>query len=86
MAVAQTHDAEGGMVIVAGKFVSQAKGKLVGPRGKVLVWLRGMGLLGAQGGGQLYEGGLWELVEKPPKAGVPPDLETEMRAGHQCRW
>lgn len=84
LAVAQTHDAEDGMVIVAGEFVSQAKGKLVGSRSKVPVWLRGTGPLCAQGGGQLSEGGIWELVEKPLKAGVPPDLETEMRAGHQC--
>lgn len=78
LAVAQTHDAEDGMVIVAGEFVSQAKGKLVGSRSKVPVWLRGTGPLCAQGGGQLSEGGIWELVEKPLKAGVPPDLLPQM--------
>lgn len=88
LGVAQTHHAEDGVVIVASKLVSQAKGKLVGPLSEVPVGLRGLGLLSAQGVCQLYEGGVWELVEKPLKAGVSPDLLPQMaihflEKGHQ---
>lgn len=66
-------------MIAASTFVSQAKDKRVGSLG-----LRGVGLLGAQGGYELSEGRVWELVEKLLKAGVLPKLEAEMKAGRQC--
>lgn len=88
LGVAQAHQAEGCVAVAAGKLVRQAKGVLVGPLGEVPVGLRGVGLLTAQNGHQLREGGVWELVKKTLKAGVSPDLPPQMaihllEKGHQ---
>lgn len=85
LGVAQTHQAEGGVTIAASKLVGQVKGKLVGPLREASAE-RVAGALSAQGGGQLSEGRVWELVKKLLKAGVSPDLEAEMKAGYQCCW
>lgn len=86
VAVAQAHEAEDSVAIVAGKFVSEAKGKLVGSLGEVPAQLSRAGFLAVQGGCQLPEGGVRDLVEKPLEAGMSPDLEAEMKAGRQCCW
>lgn len=54
--VAQAHEAEDSLVIVASRFVSQVEDKWVGSLGKVPVRLSGVGLLAVQGGYQLSEG------------------------------
>lgn len=84
LSIGQTHEPEDSMAVVPSTFVNQAKGKLVASLSEVPVRLSGAGPLSAQGGCQLYERGVWELVKKPLEAGVSPDLEAEMRAGHRC--
>lgn len=88
LSVAQTHEPEDSMAVVPSKFVSQAESKLVASLREVPVRFSGAGLLSAQGGCQLYERGVWELVKKPLEAGVSPDLFPQMaihflEKGHQ---
>lgn len=86
--VVQTPEAEVGAAPVGSKLVSQGKGELVASLGKVHVGLCGVRPLSAQGGCQLFEGGVRLLVKKPLKAGVSPDLLPQMaihflEKGHQ---
>lgn len=88
LAVVQTGESKDRAEVFANKFVSDAKGDLVASLCQVSVQLSGERPLSAQGGCELFERGVWELVKKPLKAGVSPDLLPQMvihflEKGHQ---
>lgn len=75
----RAHESAAGVAVISSKSVRQAQSKWIGSSCGVPAWIKGAYLLAAQGGHQLLEGRVWELVKKHLEAGVPPDLEADRR-------